>query len=228
MSHNTFGHMFRMTSFGESHGPAIGCIVDGCPPGMALSEADIQVELDRRKPGTSRHVTQRQEPDRVEILSGVFEGRTLGTPIALWVANEDQRSEAYTEMATKFRPSHADYTYQAKYGMELIETKIINVHGTLEEDVDGIADEVAGCHLHADELTEGDQAAPVLGVVVVAERVELLEDDAGTARDAGERVVGDVDGHLGRLGDPLVHPGQEGAAAGEHGAHRHHGKGDQA
>jgi chorismate synthase len=116
MSGNTFGTLFTVTSFGESHGPAIGCVVDGCPPGLALNEADIQRELDRRKPGTSRHVTQRREPDTVEILSGVFEGRTTGTPIALLIRNQDQRSKDYGNIATSFRPGHADYTYTMKYG----------------------------------------------------------------------------------------------------------------
>lgn len=116
MSGNTFGTLFTVTSFGESHGPAIGCIVDGCPPGLALCEADIQGELDRRKPGTSRHVTQRREPDTVEILSGVFEGKTTGTPIALLIRNQDQRSKDYGNIATTFRPGHADYTYTQKYG----------------------------------------------------------------------------------------------------------------
>jgi chorismate synthase len=117
MSGNTLGKLFCVTSFGESHGPAIGCVVDGCPPGLALSEADIQVELDRRKPGTSRHVTQRRESDTVEILSGVFEGRTTGTPIALLIRNEDQRSKDYGAIAETFRPGHADYTYWQKYGI---------------------------------------------------------------------------------------------------------------
>jgi len=116
MSGNTLGKLFCVTSFGESHGPGIGCIVDGCPPGMALSEADIQIDLDRRKPGTSRHVTQRRESDTVEILSGVFEGKTTGTPIALLIRNEDQRSKDYGEIAKTFRPGHADYTYWQKYG----------------------------------------------------------------------------------------------------------------
>ncbi|PKO31204.1 MAG: chorismate synthase [Betaproteobacteria bacterium HGW-Betaproteobacteria-7] len=116
MSGNTFGTLFSVTSFGESHGPAIGCIVDGCPPGLALSAEDIQGELDRRKPGTSRHVTQRREPDTVEILSGVFEGKTTGTPIALLIRNQDQRSKDYGNIATTFRPGHADYTYTQKYG----------------------------------------------------------------------------------------------------------------
>lgn len=105
-----------MTSFGESHGPAIGCIVDGCPPGMALTEADLQADLDRRKPGTSRHTTQRREADEVKILSGVFEGKTTGTPIALQIENTDQRSKDYSNIAETFRPGHADYTYQHKYG----------------------------------------------------------------------------------------------------------------
>ena len=116
MSGNTFGTLFTVTSFGESHGPAIGCVVDGCPPGLSLTEADIQAELDRRKPGTSRHVTQRREPDEVEILSGVFEGKTTGTPIGLLIRNQDQRSKDYGNIADTFRPGHADYTYTQKYG----------------------------------------------------------------------------------------------------------------
>ena len=117
MSGNTLGTLFRVTSFGESHGPAIGCVVDGCPPGMALGAADIQRELDRRKPGTSRHVTQRRESDTVEILSGVFEDQTTGTPIALLIRNEDQRSKDYAAIAETFRPGHADYAYWQKYGI---------------------------------------------------------------------------------------------------------------
>ena len=117
MSGNSLGKLFCVTSFGESHGPGIGCVVDGCPPGLELSEADIQGDLDRRKPGTSRHVTQRRESDTVEILSGVFEGRTTGTPIALLIRNEDQRSKDYGEIAQTFRPGHADYTYWQKYGI---------------------------------------------------------------------------------------------------------------
>lgn len=116
MSGNTFGTLFSVTSFGESHGPGIGCVVDGCPPGLALCEADIQAELDRRRPGTSRHVTQRREPDTVEILSGVFEGKTTGTPIGLLIRNQDQRSRDYGNIAETFRPGHADYTYTQKYG----------------------------------------------------------------------------------------------------------------
>jgi len=114
---NTFGHLFRVMTWGESHGAGIGVVIDGCPPRLALTEADIQPDLDRRRPGQSKLVSPRKEPDRVQILSGTFEGKTLGTPISLWVKNEDARPEAYTEMATKFRPSHADYTYQAKFGI---------------------------------------------------------------------------------------------------------------
>jgi chorismate synthase len=117
MAGNTLGTLFCVTSFGESHGAAIGCVVDGCPPGMELDTADIQRELDRRKPGTSRHVTQRREPDTVEILSGIFEGKTTGTPIALLIRNEDQRSKDYGNIAESFRPGHADYTYWQKYGI---------------------------------------------------------------------------------------------------------------
>jgi chorismate synthase len=117
MSGNSFGKLFSVSTFGESHGVAIGCVIDGCPPGLPLSEADIQPELDRRKPGTSRHVTQRQEPDRVEILSGVYQGVTTGTPIALLIRNEDQRSKDYGNITESFRPGHADYTYWHKYGV---------------------------------------------------------------------------------------------------------------
>jgi chorismate synthase len=116
MSFNSFGHLFRFTSWGESHGPAIGCVVDGCPPGLMLSEADIQPWLDRRRPGSSRFTTQRREPDTVEILSGVFEGQTTGTPISLLIRNIDQRSNDYAEVAQRYRPGHADYAYDVKYG----------------------------------------------------------------------------------------------------------------
>jgi chorismate synthase len=117
MSGSTLGKLFCVTSFGESHGPAIGCVVDGCPPGLALTEADIQLDLDRRKPGTSRHVTQRREDDIVEILSGVFDGKTTGTPIALLIRNVDARSKDYSKIKDTFRPGHADYTYWQKYGI---------------------------------------------------------------------------------------------------------------
>jgi chorismate synthase len=117
MSGNTIGKLFTVTSFGESHGPAIGCIVDGCPPGLEISEADLQDDLDRRKPGTSRHTTQRREADAVKILSGVFEGKTTGTPIGLLIENTDQRSKDYSDIMNTFRPGHADYTYQQKYGV---------------------------------------------------------------------------------------------------------------
>src|SRR5512140_1208502 len=114
---NTFGHLFRITTWGESHGGGVGVVVDGCPPRLELTEADIQPDLDRRRPGQSKIVSPRKESDTVKILSGTFEGKTLGTPICLLVQNEDARPEAYAEMAKKFRPSHADYTYQAKYGV---------------------------------------------------------------------------------------------------------------
>ncbi|MBB3059523.1 chorismate synthase [Microbulbifer rhizosphaerae] len=117
MSGNTFGKLFCVTTFGESHGPALGCIVDGCPPGLEISEADIQLELDRRKPGTSRYTTQRREADQVKILSGVFEGKTTGTPIGLLIENTDQRSKDYANIAEQVRPAHADYTYWQKYGL---------------------------------------------------------------------------------------------------------------
>ncbi|OAM46296.1 chorismate synthase [Eikenella sp. NML99-0057] len=117
MPGNSFGQLFRITTFGESHGAGIGCVIDGCPSGLPLAEADIQPDLDRRRPGTSRHVTQRREADQVEILSGVFEGRTTGTPIALFIRNTDQRSRDYGNIAQQFRPGHADYTYWHKYGI---------------------------------------------------------------------------------------------------------------
>jgi chorismate synthase len=117
MAGSTFGHLLQVTNFGESHGSAIGCVIDGCPPGLALAESDLQPDLDRRKPGTSRHVTQRRESDRVEILSGVYEGRTTGTPIALLIRNEDAKSKDYADIADTFRPGHADYTYWRKYGV---------------------------------------------------------------------------------------------------------------
>ncbi|OYV25583.1 MAG: chorismate synthase, partial [Halothiobacillus sp. 20-54-6] len=117
MAGNTFGKLFTVTTFGESHGLALGAIVDGCPPGMALCEADLQVDLDRRKPGTSRHTTQRREADEVKILSGVFEGKTTGTPIGLLIENTDQRSKDYGKIADQFRPGHADYSYLQKYGI---------------------------------------------------------------------------------------------------------------
>ena len=117
MAGDTYGRLFTVTTFGESHGPAMGCVVDGCPPGLALTEADIQKDLDRRRPGRSRHVTQRQEPDQVKILSGVFEGRTTGTAIGLLVENVDQKSGDYSKIKDSFRPGHADYTYQQKYGI---------------------------------------------------------------------------------------------------------------
>ena len=117
MSGSILGKLFQVSNFGESHGPAIGCVIDGCPPGMALSEADIQPDLDRRRPGTNKFVTQRQEADTVKILSGVYEGKTTGTPIALLIENTDQRSKDYGDIAQSFRPGHADYSYMHKYGL---------------------------------------------------------------------------------------------------------------
>ena len=117
MSGNTFGRLFTVTSFGESHGLGLGCVVDGCPPGLELSASDLQHDLDRRKPGTSRFTTQRKEPDEVQILSGVFEGKTTGTPIGLLIMNQDQKSKDYSKIKDRFRPAHADYSYQQKYGM---------------------------------------------------------------------------------------------------------------
>ena len=117
MSGNSFGRLFQVSTFGESHGKALGCIVDGCPPGLEISAADIQIDLDRRKPGTSRHTTQRREADQVEILSGVFEGKTTGTPIGLMIVNQDQKSKDYTNIKDQFRPGHADYSYFQKYGI---------------------------------------------------------------------------------------------------------------
>jgi chorismate synthase len=117
MSHNSFGHLFRVTTWGESHGPAIGCVVDGCPPRLPLTEADIQPWLDKRRPGQSKFTTQRQEPDQVRILSGVFEGLTTGTPISLMIENQDQRSRDYADIAAQYRPGHADLAYELKYGI---------------------------------------------------------------------------------------------------------------
>ena len=117
MSHNTFGHLFRVTTWGESHGPAIGCVVDGCPPRIAISEAEIQSYLDKRRPGQSRHTTQRKEADAVKILSGVFEGKTTGAPISLMIENTDTRSKDYSDIKDKYRPGHADFTYDKKYGI---------------------------------------------------------------------------------------------------------------
>ncbi len=164
MSGNTFGHLFCVTTFGESHGPAIGCVVDGCPPGMLLTESDIQADLDRRKPGTSRHVTQRMESDTVEILSGLYEGKTTGAPIALLIRNEDQRSKDYGNIADTFRPGHADYTYWHKYG---------------------IRDPRGGGRSSA-RLT-----APVVGAAAIARK--WLREQYGTEIRACMRAVGEID-----------------------------------
>ena len=131
MSHNSFGRLFRFTTWGESHGPALGAVVDGCPPGIALSEEDIQPWLDRRRPGTSRFTTQRREPDQVRILSGVFEGRTTGTPISLMIENVDHRSKDYSDVALAYRPGHADYAYDAKYGFRSVMVPDAGAGGTI-------------------------------------------------------------------------------------------------
>lgn len=164
MAGNTFGNLFAVTTFGESHGPAIGCVIDGCPPGLVLSETDIQPELDRRKPGTSRHVTQRQESDTVEILSGVYQGKTTGTPIALLIRNEDQRSKDYGNIQDSFRPGHADFTYWKKYG---------------------IRDPRGGGRSSA-RLT-----APVVGAAAIAKK--WLFEQYGTRFMGGMRQLGDID-----------------------------------
>lgn len=164
MAGNTFGSIFTVTTFGESHGPAIGCVVDGCPPGLVLSEADIQPELDRRKPGTSRYVTQRQESDTVEILSGVYQGKTTGTPIALLIRNEDQRSKDYGNIQDSFRPGHADFTYWKKYG---------------------IRDPRGGGRSSA-RLT-----APAVGAAAIAKK--WLLEQFGTRFVGGMRQLGDID-----------------------------------
>jgi chorismate synthase len=164
MSGNSIGTLFTVTTFGESHGPAIGCVIDGCPPGLVLSEADIQPELDRRRPGTSRHVTQRQESDTVEILSGVYEGKTTGTPIALLIRNEDQRSKDYGNIVDTFRPGHADFTYWNKYG---------------------IRDPRGGGRSSA-RLT-----APVVGAAAIAKK--WLFQHYGTTFNGGMTQLGDID-----------------------------------
>lgn len=163
MSGNTIGTLFTVTTFGESHGPGIGCVIDGCPPNLLLSEADIQLDLDRRKPGTSRHVTQRQEADKVEILSGVFEGKTTGTPIALLIRNEDQRSKDYGNLLETFRPGHADFTYWNKYG---------------------IRDPRGGGRSSA-RLT-----APIVGAAAIAKK--WLQQQYGTTFSGGMTQLGDI------------------------------------
>jgi len=183
---NTFGHLLRATTFGESHGPAVGVVVDGCPPRLALTEADVQRELDRRRPGQSHIVTQRKEEDRVEILSGVLDGLTLGTPIAMMVRNTDARSKDYGEMATKYRPSHADYTYQAKFGIRA----------------------VAGGGRASARETIGRVAAGAVARAILAplgvELVAWVDEVADIAADVDEDAVkvADVEGHIVRCPDP--------------------------
>ena len=130
MSGNTFGKIFKVTTFGESHGKALGCIIDGCPPNLKIDESDIQRDLDRRKPGQSKYTTQRKEDDKIEILSGVFNGLTTGTPIALLIYNKDHKSKDYSEIKNKFRPGHADFTYQKKYGIRAVSYTHLRAHET--------------------------------------------------------------------------------------------------
>ncbi len=169
MSFNSFGHVFRFTTWGESHGPAIGGVVDGCPPGLALSESDIQPFLEKRRPGTSKFTTQRQEPDQVRILSGVFEGRTTGTPIALMIDNVDQRSKDYSEVAKAYRPGHADYAYDAKYGFR-------DYRGGGRSSARETASRVAA----------GAVARLVIPEVTIVAHVVEIGGDRATSFDAGE------------------------------------------
>ena len=209
MSGNTFGNLFAVTNFGESHGPAIGCVIDGCPPGMSLSESDIQPDLDRRRPGTSKFVTQRNEADQVEILSGVYQGRTTGTPICLLIRNTDQRSKDYGEITQTFRPGHADYTYWRKYGIRdprgggrssarltaptvaagaVAKKWLLEQHGTT----------FAGCMTHVGELAIGFEGwkhvsnnpffAPVADVTAIEAYMSALR-KAGDSCGARLRVV---------------------------------------
>ena len=196
MAGNTLGRLFCVTSFGESHGPAIGCVVDGCPPGLALAEADIQRELDRRRPGTSRHVTQRREPDTVEILSGVFEGRTTGTPIALLIRNEDSRSRDYANIANTFRPGHADYTYWQKYGVR-------DYRGGGRQSARETAVRVAAGAIAKKWLAERFGVRIRGHMTQIGERVIPFEDfahvDANPFFAANASIVGDLEAFMDRL-----------------------------
>ena len=176
---NTFGHLFRVMTWGESHGPAIGAVIDGCPPLLELSETDIQPDLDRRAPGQSNLVTQRKESDTVHIMSGVFEGKTLGTPISLSIANEDQRSGDYREVATKYRPSHADYTYDAKYGHR-------DYRGGGRTSARETAGRVAAGAI-ARKLLVGRYAVEIVAWVSKVERVSVDCDVETVTRDAVEQ-----------------------------------------
>ena len=191
MSGNSFGKLFTVTGFGESHGPAIGCIVDGCPPGMALAEDDIQLDLDRRRPGRNKHTTQRNEPDRVRILSGVFEGQSTGTPIQLMIRNTDQRSKDYGDIAEKFRPGHADITYWQKYGIRdyrgggrssARETAMRVAAGAIARkylaasagiDIRGFVSQLGPIHLEPKDLSIIDDNAQHHGRQVIAEPARL-------------------------------------------------------
>lgn len=210
---NSFGQLFRITTWGESHGGGVGVVVDGCPPRLELTEADIQPDLDRRRPGQSKIVTPRKEADRVEILSGTFEGKTLGTPISMWVRNEDTRPEAYTEMETKFRPSHADYTYQAKFGIRnwqgggrtsaretigrvaagAIAKKILRERYGVEvlayvKQVQGIVAEVAPDKVRASDVESNIVRCP--DAKTAEKMIQLIEE----MRKAGDSVGGIVEG----------------------------------
>jgi chorismate synthase len=189
---STFGRLFRVTSFGESHGPALGAVVDGCPPRLPLDEAGIQFELDRRRPGQSRLTTQRKEEDQVRILSGVYEGKTLGTPIALVVENRDARGRDYEELRQKYRPSHADYTYQAKYGIRAVEGGgRASARETVARVAAGAVAKVALAHVGIEVLAWVEQVADVVATVN-AQTVSLAQVEANAVRcpdvDAARRI----------------------------------------
>jgi chorismate synthase len=221
MSHNSFGHLFRFTTWGESHGPALGAVIDGCPPGLALSEADLQPFLDKRRPGTSRFTTQRQEPDQVKILSGVFEGKTTGTPISLMIENVDQRSKDYSEVAQAYRPGHADYAYDAKYGFRdyrgggrssARETAARVAAGGVARlvipDVSIIAHvvEIGGDRAEAFDAAQIDQNPFFCADAAAAARWEVLVDDARKAGSSlGARHRMRRDGRSRRMGRTALH-----------------------
>src|SRR6267378_4023513 len=186
---NTFGRLFRITTWGESHGGGVGVVVDGCPPQLELKEADIQVDLDRRRPGQSKIVSPRKEPDTVQILSGTFEGKTLGTPISMWVKNQDFRAEAYAEMETKFRPSHADYTYQVKYGIR-------NWHGGGRTSARETIGRVAGGAI-AKKILKERYGVEVLACVAQVHRV-VAQIDPEKVR------VQDIEANIVRCPDPVA------------------------
>lgn len=221
MAGNTFGKLFTVTTFGESHGPALGCIIDGCPPGLELSEADIQTDLDRRKPGTSQFITQRRESDRVQILSGVFEGKTTGTPIGLLIANEDQRSRDYSAIKDIFRPAHADYTYHKKYGVRdyrgggrssaretamrvaagAIAKKYLSTHGIL---VRGYLEQMGDISIENfdwDEIARNPFFCPDASKVPELEALITQLRKAGDS--VGARITVEASGMMAGLGEPV-------------------------